>query len=81
MNLHRISVLICFAWFTIAATATEHHVFRRLETANDMSNNNVKAILKDKEGFLWVGTASGLNRYDGFKFKQYGQPELLNDIW
>lgn len=85
MNLHRISVLICFAWFTIAATATEHHVFRRLETANGMSNNNVKAILKDKEGFLWVGTASGLNRYDGFKFKQYRQPELLkdylNDIW
>ncbi|MDE6572208.1 MAG: response regulator [Duncaniella sp.] len=53
-----------------------------------MSNNNVKTILKDKKGFLWVGTASGLNRYDGYGFRQYGLmsstesiDDYLNDIW
>ena len=64
MSIIRFVPFFCSVVIAIAVSATEHHVFRRLEATNSMSNNNVKAILKDKDGFLWVGTASGLNRYD-----------------
>ena len=88
MNLLRGITFFCSLVFAAAVSATEHHVFRKLEIANGMSNNNVKTILKDKKGFLWVGTASGLNRYDGYGFRQYGLmsstesiDDYLNDIW
>lgn len=30
--------------------------------------NNVRSLLQDSRGFLWVGTANGLARYDGVQF-------------
>ncbi|MDD5151074.1 MAG: two-component regulator propeller domain-containing protein, partial [Flavobacterium sp.] len=47
------------------------YVFHRLGTSNGLSNNCVKSILRDSYGFLWIGTESGLNRYDGYGFKVY----------
>ena len=43
----------------------EHYNFSKLDTYTGLSNNQVNAILKDQDGFLWFGTMSGLNRYDG----------------
>ncbi|MES1214605.1 MAG: two-component regulator propeller domain-containing protein, partial [Bacteroidota bacterium] len=36
-----------------------------------ISNAGVNAILKDANGFLWVATPFGLNRFDGSTFKKY----------
>jgi signal transduction histidine kinase/ligand-binding sensor domain-containing protein/DNA-binding response OmpR family regulator len=30
----------------------------------DLTNNNIRAIHEDKDGFVWIGTQHGLNRYD-----------------
>jgi len=40
-------------------------------------------MLQDRQGYMWLGTASGLNRYDGYNFRIYnrqkGNPySLLN---
>ena len=43
--------------------------FSRIDINQGLSNNEVNCIYKDKNGFLWFGTRSGLNRYDGYKFK------------
>lgn len=36
-----------------------------------LSHNNVKAIVQDHDGFIWIGTRNGLNRYDGYEVKMY----------
>jgi len=36
-----------------------------------LSNPNVTAITQDKDGFIWIGTANGLNRYDGSEYRRY----------
>lgn len=43
--------------------------FYKLDNYNGLSHNQVTAILKDRDGFLWFGTMSGLNRYDGYYCK------------
>lgn len=36
-----------------------------------LSHSSVTSILSDSDGFLWIGTWNGLNRYDGLQFKSY----------
>src|SRR5262249_22024805 len=43
--------------------------FSHLDISNGLSNNRVNCIFKDANGFVWFGTVSGLNRYDGYQFK------------
>lgn len=43
--------------------------FDHLGTENGLSELNPNCILQDGRGFIWIGTADGLNRYDGYKFK------------
>ncbi len=50
---------------------SEYYHFSKLNTYNGLSHNQVSAILKSPDGFLWFGTMSGLNRYDGYSFKVY----------
>jgi ligand-binding sensor domain-containing protein len=41
------------------------------ERINGLSHNTVLAIRQDRQGFLWVGTADGLHRYDGYGMHVY----------
>ncbi len=47
--------------------------FHRLSIADGLSQSSVRCILQDRRGFIWLGTEDGLNRYDGRRFKTYGQ--------
>lgn len=45
--------------------------FKYFTLSDGLSNSTVSCILQDKTGFLWIGTADGLNRFDGYQFKVY----------
>jgi len=50
---------------------------------NGISHNNVFSIYEDENEYLWIGTNSGLNRYDPKtnKFKRFGRKEgLPNEV-
>src|SRR5690606_32090053 len=59
--------------FMVAARVAgqSSYVFHHLTTEDGLSNSNVTGILRDSYGFLWIGTESGLNRYDGYGYKVY----------
>ncbi len=63
-------------------------VFQKLTAAEGLSNNQTIRTCIDKDGFLWIGTAEGLNRYDGKGIRQYNSsntPLLRNnnirEVW
>ncbi|PIB34317.1 hypothetical protein BFP72_02180 [Reichenbachiella sp. 5M10] len=41
----------------------------------ELSQNTVTSIIQDHNGFLWLGTRSGLNKYDGFNMKTFMRDE------
>lgn len=45
--------------------------FKHITIQDGLSNPNVMAMLPDSRGYLWLGTLSGLDRYDGNKIKNY----------
>jgi ligand-binding sensor domain-containing protein/two-component sensor histidine kinase len=47
------------------------HYFTRITSQNGLSHNKVNCIIRDQQGFMWMGTDDGLNRYDGNKFTVY----------
>ncbi len=48
-----------------------------ITSEDGLSQNEVTCILQDRQGFLWVGTRGGLNRYDGTDFNIF-QNEIGN---
>lgn len=62
-------ILLLALFGTVALGAQDpSDVFRRVPSESGLSQNSIFAILQDRRGFLWVGTAEGLNRYDGYDF-------------
>lgn len=40
-------------------------------SAKDMTSSTITAIAQDRDGYVWVGTEYGLNRYDGYRYTYY----------
>jgi len=60
-------ILSVLAIISFAQTPT--HKFKRLDISEGLSNSQVNCVLKDSRGFIWIGTLSGLNRFDGSNLK------------
>ena len=52
----------------LSAFAAEAEV-KYISGRNGLSNSSVTCIYKDREGYMWLGTWDGLNRYDGTDFE------------
>jgi ligand-binding sensor domain-containing protein len=67
------SALLCIFLFIQFSVFSQpaNYKFGRIDVSNGLSNNQVLAVFKDSRGFMWFGTSSGLNRYDGYSFKSF----------
>lgn len=61
-------IITCCTNFIFAQTNEQ---VIKYSTANGLSINTVNDLLFDKQGFLWVATSDGLQRFDGYHFKTY----------
>ena len=45
--------------------------FKHITIQDGLSQNWVRCIYQDNQGFIWFGASGGLNRYDGYDIKIY----------
>ncbi|RQW81692.1 MAG: hypothetical protein EHM79_19460, partial [Geobacter sp.] len=62
-----LSILILCSSFS----QTDEYIFRQLTDADGLSQSTIFAMIQDRDGYLWLGTIDGLNRYDGYEFRVY----------
>ena len=48
--------------------------FRGLSVSDGLSDLVVNALYKDSTGYVWIGTSSTLERFDGVRLKHYAIP-------
>jgi len=60
-----------------APLSADEYSFHKLSLEEGLSSNSVYRIEQDYIGYMWFGTFSGLNRYDGTEIKTY-KPEPGN---
>jgi len=55
--------------------------FTHITSLDGLSSDMTRCVAEDHQGFIWIGTYNGLNRYDGYRFKQYFHDEKdLNSL-
>jgi len=69
---YRISLCIVLFVMAVPLLGQDHNRnIKVLDTDNGLSQNTVKALFQDDQGFVWAATGNGLNRYDGHEFVIY----------
>ncbi|MCK8495764.1 ATP-binding protein [Spirosoma sp. RP8] len=48
--------------------------FEHITIDRGLSHSDAMCVTQDKEGFVWIGTNKGINRYDGYSLKTYNLP-------
>lgn len=61
----------------VGAQTLSERDFQVLNMNDGLSDNDIHSVAKDTEGFMWFGTGSGLNRYDGHTFKVFRMPGIF----
>lgn len=68
--LHRFWLLLLWLGCACAlASVPERPRFRMIGPAQGLPATEVKALVRDHDGYLWIGTADGLARYDGVEMR------------
>jgi signal transduction histidine kinase/ligand-binding sensor domain-containing protein/DNA-binding response OmpR family regulator len=69
--------LICLFLFVFtmltssAQRVPEQFRFEQITVDQGLSHSDAMCVVQDKEGFIWVGTNKGINRYDGYEIRRY----------
>lgn len=72
-----VSFLCIFSLLPAGAQTLSEKDFQVLNMNDGLSDNDIHSVAKDTEGFMWFGTGSGLNRYDGRTFKVFRMPGIF----
>lgn len=72
--------IACF-FFVAAVQAQQGFAFTRFTTDDNtgLASNVVYSLYQDAKGYIWTGTANGLQRFDGSKFIRFGLAKAGND--
>ena len=61
------AMLTCFA----GTRAAELNRFERLSDDLVLGQTSVQAFAQDQEGYLWLGTQAGVEKFDGYRFESF----------
>ncbi len=55
----------------LSQLSASNFYFKNYKVEDGLTQNTVFCVLQDQQGFIWLGTNDGLNRFDGYNFKVY----------
>ncbi len=82
-----LAALLLIGFQTSVGRAQSHktiaqYVYQNWQVRDGLPQNSINTIAQSGEGYIWLGTKSGIIRFDGVDFKLFDRhttPELKND--
>ena len=75
VSIFNMTVFLLFCGITAAAAATDFPFtqpqFERVSNVDMIDSQPITALAQDVRGLIWIGTQSGLVRYDGYQFRKF----------
>jgi diguanylate cyclase (GGDEF)-like protein len=72
----RRNAMTVLAFLVCAATAAaQQYSFQYYGVDQGLTDLAVRSLFRDRKGFLWLSTESGIFRYDGAHFQSYGEKD------
>lgn len=71
------TVLLRIACYSCYA---QEYSYTHYDIGDGLAGSTVYCITQDRDGFIWVGTETGVSRFDGTHFKTYTAADGLPDI-
>lgn len=63
--------MIFYLSITSLCYGQKNYLFENISIPEGLSNSEIHYIFQDSNGFLWISTLDGLNRYDGYNMKVF----------
>lgn len=74
--LHCVIVFICVLSVGTQVSAQGYTAFKPIEGT---LSKVIYCVFQDSKGYIWIGTESGVSRYDGYGFQHYTKDDGLSD--
>ena len=76
----RCALFVCVIWFCSFCAHAQQFTFIQYSLKEGLPQSQVRCMMQDSRGFIWIGTLGGLSKFDGRKFANYDRREgLLNN--
>ncbi|HEY4205689.1 MAG TPA: histidine kinase [Puia sp.] len=66
--------------FTCISCDAQEYSYTNYDISDGLAGSTAYCIAQDKEGFMWIGTETGLSRFDGTHFTNYTTADGLPDL-
>lgn len=70
-------MMIIILSFKILPSLSQTYYFDSYGVSDGLSSSKVYAIIQDRSDYLWLGTESGVTRWDGYEFKNFSSVDGL----
>ena len=64
-------LILLFIFSYVNGQNIENYNFKSITVNDNLSHSDVNTIVQDLDGYLWIATNNGLNRYDGYEIKTF----------
>ncbi len=75
------ALVLCLILLSLRISFAQHAGFKLYTVADGLVQSEVTAVHQDKKGFIWVGTKSGISRFDGHSFTTVCDTNGVSGAW
>src|SRR5918993_1431225 len=68
-------LLMVFAECLLYGQQAREYSFKHFSVATGLASNTVSSVAQDADGYIWIATTNGLQRYDGNSFISFKSRE------